>query len=165
MPALLTAVRDLLSYSMWANRAQLGALRAVAADDLQRDAGASHRSLVGTMAHVVGSERMWLSRFSGNPLPHVPGAADYPDLHALIFGAEEVWAELGAFVAALDDEALEREIIWTNSRGETYTQELWRPVLHMVNHSTYHRGQVTSLLRQLGYEPVPTDLVYYFAGR
>jgi len=165
MPALPTAVRDLLSYTMWANRAQLGALRAVAADDLLRDAGASHRSLLGTMAHVVGSERMWLSRFSGKPLARVPGVEDYPDLHSLIYGAEEVWAEMGAFVAGLDDPQLEREITWTNSRGETYTQELWRPVLHMVNHSTYHRGQVTSLLRQLGYAPVPTDLVYFFAGR
>jgi uncharacterized damage-inducible protein DinB len=117
------------------------------------------------MAHIVGSERMWMSRFAGRPLARVPGVEDFPDLHALIYGAEEVWAELGAFVAALEDEQLAAPLTWTNTRGETLTQELWRPVLHMINHSSYHRGQVTSLLRQLGYAPVATDLVVYFAGR
>jgi uncharacterized damage-inducible protein DinB len=165
MPALFTVVSDLLAYTMWADRQVLGALRAVSPEDLTRDTGTSFGSILGTMAHVVGAERLWVSRFAGDPLPHVPDIADYPDLRALIFGAEEVWAALGALVAGLDEEQLQRETTWTNSRGETYTQELWRPMLHMVNHSTYHRGQVVSLLRQLGYTPVSTDLVYYFAGR
>jgi uncharacterized damage-inducible protein DinB len=154
--------QDLLLYMLWADRLMLKALREVSPEDLVREAGISFGSLLGTIVHGLGSERLWLSRFSGNPLDHVPGVDEYPDLLSWIGGWEETAAGIGAFVAALTDEQLATPLTWTNTEGETHTLPLGQAVIHLVNHITYHRGQVDSLLRQLGYEPPVTDLLYYF---
>jgi uncharacterized damage-inducible protein DinB len=165
MAASASVVRELLLYMLWADREVLAAVREVSAEDLTRDAGISFGSLLGTMAHMLGSQRMWLSRFYGRPLDHQPGVADFPDLLSWIYGWEETAAEIGAFVAALTEEQLAAPLTWTNSRGETRTLPLWQPALHLVTHTAYHRGQVVSLLRQMGYQPPATDLVKYFTER
>ncbi len=165
MPSVLRAARDLLAYTIWANRIQLAAFDQVDAADLVRDTGASHRSLAGTMAHVLGAERLWLSRFLGNPLDHLPGEGEDPDIGGLRSGFEEFWPELEFFMASLQEDVLAAELTWENSHGEVRTQPMWQPLLHMVNHDSYHRGQITTMLRQLGYQPPSTDLVAFFAAR
>jgi uncharacterized damage-inducible protein DinB len=165
MTSLLRAARDLLAYTVWADRAQLGALEQVDAVDLSRDTGSSHGSLAGTLAHMLGAQRLWLSRFLGNPLPTLPGVAEYPDLAAVRAGFEEHWPELEFFLASLSDEALAVEVRWVDERGAALAQPLWQPLLHAATHDGYHRGQITTMLRQLGYQPPSTDLVAYFATR
>ena len=156
------AVRDLLLYTLWADRTMLSAVRAVSPGDLTRDAGVSFGSLLGTMVHMLGSQKVWLARFAGQTLDHRPRLEDFPDLLSWIHAWEEMAAGVEAFVASLTDEHLDDAISWTSSEGEPRTAPLWQPVLHMVNHSTYHRGQVASLLRQLGHKPPTTDLIDYF---
>lgn len=163
--ASAAVVRDLLLYMLWADRLMLKAVREVSAEDLTRDAGISFGSLLGTMAHMLGSQQLWFARFSGHPLDHRPGLQDFPNLPAWIHGWEETAAGLEAFLAGLTDDQLAVPLTWTGSNGEVYTRPLWQPVIHMVNHNTYHRGQVVSLLRQMGYQPPTTDLIYYFAER
>lgn len=165
MPLSASTACDLLLYTLWADRQVLGAVRQASPEDLTRDAGVSFGSILGTLAHILGAERVWLARFSGTPLDRLPSIEDFPNLMAWIVSWEETASGLGAFLAALTDEQLAAPLTWTNSRGDSYTRPLWQPVLHMVNHSTYHRGQVVSLLRQMDY-PVPsTDLIYYFLER
>lgn len=160
-----STARELLLYLLWADRQVLQAVRAVREDDLTRDAGVSFKSILGTLAHILGSERMWLSRFLGISLDPVPSIQDFPDLPTWIAGWEETAAQLKAFLAGLTDEQLATPLTWTNTRGESHTHPRWHPVSHMINHATYHRGQVISLLRQMGY-PVPsTDLILYFYER
>ncbi|MCB1034412.1 MAG: DinB family protein, partial [Acidobacteria bacterium] len=131
-------------------------------EDMVRPAGTSFSTLLGTLAHILGAERVWLSRFVGNPLPVLPTEEDYPDREALLMGFREFWPEFEFFLAALTEEQLRASFQWTNSRGETYQRLLWQAVLHLSNHSSYHRGQVVSLLRQLAYEPPATDLIYFW---
>ena len=163
MPA--GAARELLLYMLWADRLMLAAVRQVRPGDLTRDAGVSFGSLLGTMAHMEGANRLWLSRLSGNPLERAPSIHDYADLPSWIHAWEETAAGLEAFLAPLSDEQLAAPLTWTNTAGNTYTLPLWQLVTHMVNHNSYHRGQVVSLLRQMGYEAPSTDLVYYYAER
>ena len=160
-----STARELLLYMLWADRLVLAAVRPVREEDLTRDAGVSFKSILGTMAHTLGSQRMWLSRFLGTPLDRVPSIQDFPDLPAWIAGWEETAAQLEAFLAGLTDEQLATPISWTTTRGEPHTHPLWHPVSHMVNHATYHRGQVISLLRQMGYAVPSTDLIVYFYER
>jgi uncharacterized damage-inducible protein DinB len=162
MSARVETAREMLLYTLWADRRMLAAVREVRPEDLTRDAGASFGSLLGTMAHMLGAQRVWLSRFAGAPLARVPGLADFPDLPAWIEGWEETAAGIEAFLATMTAEQLEAEVTWTTTTGQTYTRPLWQPVLHLANHTTYHRGQVVSLLRQMGYKPNATDLIYYF---
>ena len=160
-----STARELLLYMLWADRLVLAAVRPVREEDLTRDAGVSFQSILGTLAHMLGSQRMWLSRFLGTSLDRVPSIQDFPDKMTWILGWEETASQIEAFLAALTDEQLATPISWTTTRGEPHTHPLWHPVSHMVNHMTYHRGQVISLLRQMGY-PVPsTDLIVYFYER
>jgi uncharacterized damage-inducible protein DinB len=158
-----TTVRDLLLYMLWADRLILAAVRQVPPADLNREAGVSFGSLLGTMAHMLASQRLWLSRFLGNPLGRIPSRDETPDLPSWIAEWEETASQIEAFVAGLSDDQLASPLTWKSiPDGEEHTLPLWQPVVHLVNHNTYHRGQVVSLLRQMGYEPPGTDLVHFF---
>lgn len=71
---------------------------------------------------------------------------------------ESIWETLGRdqvlFIEALTPQRLREELAYINLRGERYSYPLWQQLVHVVNHSSYHRGQVTTLLRQLGAEVV-----------
>src|SRR5690349_13586367 len=125
MPA--AAVRELLLYMLWADRHMLAAVRPVLPEHLPRDAGVSFGTLLGTMVHMLGSQRVWLSRFLANPLDRRPTADDFPDLSAWIHGWEETASGIEAFLAGLTDPQLAAPLTWTSFSGETYTQPLWQP--------------------------------------
>jgi uncharacterized damage-inducible protein DinB len=137
----------------------------VSPEHLRREAGISFGSLFGTMVHMLGSQRRWLARFQGHAPASMPVLADFPDLISWIHAWEETASEIEAFLAALTDEQLAASLTWHDSEGGTLTRPLWQPVLHLVNHTSYHRGQMVSLLRQMGYQPPSTDLIRYFAER
>jgi uncharacterized damage-inducible protein DinB len=161
MTDLAGSVRQLLLYTLWADRICLKAVEGVSPEDLVRDTGTSHGSLLGTLAHILGSQRLWLARFEGKAVERVQGAADFPDWETLTAAWAETSAELGFYLAALTSEQAATDLTWTSTEGVDYTRPLWQPLLHLVNHSTYHRGQVVSLLRQLGYQPPSTDMIYF----
>ncbi len=161
MSTLLQTVRGLIAYTIWADRTVLEALRDVRSEDLTRETGTSFGSMLATMAHILGSEQLWLSRFLGIPLGHVPTTGDFPSVEALAASYDDFWPQLEFFLASLVDEQLDQEFTWTNLKGETHTVPFRVVLLHYVNHATYHRGQVVSLLRQLGYVPPQTDLAYF----
>ena len=158
--ALLASISDLFVYTIWADRTLLSALRGVAPEDLDRDLGSSFPSLFATMGHILGAERVWLSRFVGSPL-HLPSLSRYPDFAALETAFEDFWPQLEAYLASLRPEDLSRDLTWTNTLGVTRTLALSGLLLHFVNHSSYHRGQLITMLRQLGYPAPGTDLVYF----
>ena len=165
MGDLSSTARDLLIYTLWADRRLLKAAAEVRPEDLVRDTGSSFPSLLATFAHILGAQRVWLARFAGRALDRVPGLDDFPSFAALVAGFEETAAEMEFFLAALNDEQLKAEIAWTNTRGESYALPLWQPVLQLVNHSSYHRGQLVTMLRQMGYAAPQTDLSYFFIER
>jgi uncharacterized damage-inducible protein DinB len=165
MPISAASARELLLYMLWADRLTLGALRGVQPDHLTRAAGVSFGSLLGTLVHTLSSQRRWLARFSGLAEDPPLRTADFPDLLTWIQAWEESASGVEAFLASLTDEQLELPLNWTASSGEAATAPLWQAVLHLVNHATYHRGQVVSLLRQMGYPPPSTDLIAFFRER
>jgi uncharacterized damage-inducible protein DinB len=75
------------------------------------------------------------------------------------------WAEVegaqGAFVEGLSEADLDRVVSYRNTRGESFAQPLWMLLRHVVNHASYHRGQVVSQLREVGGSPTSTDFVLY----
>ncbi|HVT57877.1 MAG TPA: DinB family protein [Thermoanaerobaculia bacterium] len=154
-------LRHLLLYTMWADRICLKALEAVRPEDLRRETGTSFGSLLGTLIHQLGGERLWLARCAGKALDRLLAVDEFADLEALTAAWGETSAELGFFLASLTGEQAESPITWTSTEGSVHTRPLWELLAHLVNHSTYHRGQAMSLLRQLGYVPPSTDLIYF----
>jgi uncharacterized damage-inducible protein DinB len=161
MSELAAAVRQLLLYTLWADRICLKAVEEVRPEDLTRETGTSFGSLLGTLAHILGAQRRWLARLEGKALGPRPATdlVTFPDWETLTAGWAETSAELGFLLASLTAEHVTADLHWTNGDGESHTRPLWQPILHLVNHSTYHGGQVVSLLRQMGYAAPTTDLI------
>jgi uncharacterized damage-inducible protein DinB len=153
-------VSTLFAYDHWANRRLLDAADRVSAESLSKDLKASFGSLHGTLLHILQGEWHWL-RFwqDGTHMPAFP-PEDYPTVSALRASWVKLVQEQLAFVAGLTDEQLH-----ANRAVREYEYTLGELIQHLLNHSTYHRGQVTLLLRQLGDKPPATDFRLFLTER
>lgn len=158
-------IRNLYAYNRWANCSVLDAAGRLSPEELARDLGSSFPSVRETLAHVLGAEWIWLERWRGSSPPGFPESWDLSSLESLRAQWTEVEADQRAFVEELNEAALDRVVAYRNTRGTAFENPLWQLLRHVVNHSTYHRGQVITLLRQLGAEAVATDLVLYLRER
>ena len=148
-------------YNAWANARSLGAVGRLTAEEFTRESGGSFRSMRDTLVHMLWAEWLWLRRWLGESPRVTFDPAEFPDLGAVRARWAEVERGQAEFVAGLTDESLQRTLTYVNTRGEEWSYTLAEMMLHTANHATYHRGQVTTLLRQLGREPAMTDFLYY----
>ncbi|MGH9651594.1 MAG: DinB family protein, partial [Terriglobales bacterium] len=118
-----------------------------------------------TLKHLLGAEWVWLQCFHGRSPSSVPGLDETNTVDALRGRWQDVEREMRAYLAALQPEALGAPLTYRNLKGETWTYPLWQCLVHLVNHGTYHRGQVTMALRQLGATPPGIDFLVYFDKR
>jgi len=152
----------LYAYNRWANARVLDAVAKLNTEQYTRDLSNSFRSVHDTLTHILAAEWIWLRRWQGESPKALLNPADFPDLAALRAKWMEVELEQMAFVNNLTDERLGMPVSYINTKGKTWTYSLWQMLQHVVNHSTYHRGQVTTMLRQLGAEPAATDFLLFF---
>jgi uncharacterized damage-inducible protein DinB len=157
----LDEVRTLLAYDTWANGAFLDAIEGLPEEKQRLDLKASHRNLFGTMVHVVAAEEIWLSRWKGAPKARLTREEDVPDAKELRRWWNDVIAERDAFANALLEDDLDREMEMSTTSGTTYRHRFADMFRHVVNHSSYHRGQLVSMLRQLGEKPPSTDFIRF----
>ena len=157
-------IRLLFEYDRWGNAQALQAASALTPEQFTRDLGGSFRSVCGTLVHIMGGEWGWLQYWKASS----HGAELVRDVwveHDALFHADafsnlaEVrrkWAEIeteqAEFLDQVTDESLEKLLLI-----DTTHVPIVHLMQHLVNHSTYHRGQVAMMLRQLGVEPLPTD--------
>jgi uncharacterized damage-inducible protein DinB len=158
----LTTINELYKYSWWANARSLEAASMVSLEDFTKEIGGSFLSLRGTLAHLYGAEWVWLERWRGTSPSSLPSALDLPDVETIRSRWERVERGQRDFLEGLDPARLAEPLTYTNFQGERWTYSLWKILAHVVNHSSYHRGQVATLLRQLGKAPLSTDLLLYY---
>lgn len=155
-------VRELFRYNRWANRELLAAVEGLDAGRYTRDLGSSFRSVRDTVVHVLSSEWLWAERFKGVSPQRRLDPRDFPDTAALRPFWDDVEADHDAYLARLGDADLARPFAYINPEGERWEYTTWQCLLQCLTHSGYHRGQVVTLLRQLGALPVGTDLLTYY---
>jgi uncharacterized damage-inducible protein DinB len=146
---MLDELKRLFAYDAWANRETLASLERTA------DAPEAARK---RMAHVVGTEWLWLSRLREKPSP----LAVWPPLDLAECGKQlprlaAAWRkELGA----VSEASLGRRVTYVNSKGEIWENGAGDILMHAILHSVYHRGQIASDLRAAGFEPAYTDFIH-----
>lgn len=139
----------LYQYNQWANQRVLDCLLGQKVKDDQ---------VLKLMSHVVSALFIWLSRIEGkSPAPY-PLWKVYP-LDTLVAMNGEITKRWLDFVERTDD--FSRLLEYTNYVGDPYKNNVEQIMIHLVNHSSYHRAQVALLLRQMGLEPVNTDFITY----
>lgn len=155
----LDTLRHLFDYNYWARDRQLKACARLTQEQFLRPMGNSFSSLRDTLVHLLFAEWLWLERWRGrSPLTALP-AEEFPTLATIEARWREVERDLREYLQELSQEALGRPFPYVNLKGETWTYPLWQTLFHLANHQTYHRGQVTTLLRQLGAQAVPIDFL------
>ena len=140
------AIARLLAYDHWANREDLARLRTTEH---------APRRCTELMAHIVATEWLWLSRLRGEPQKMSVWPAF--SLESCVAQLEPLPAAWLDFLASAD---LKAEIHYTNTRGEAWTSRAEDVLWHVPLHGSYHRGQIASLIRSGGEEPVYTDYIH-----
>lgn len=161
-------IQLLFEYDRWANNRVFQAASTLSAEEFTRDLGGSFRSVRDTLVHIVAGEWGWLTIWNEPSLssafvtdlwtrigalfnPHA-----FPDLSAVRLKWAEVESEQVAFVNRVTNESLQRML----PVRETHIS-LAHLMQHLANHSTYHRGQVALMMRQLAAAPLATDFAMF----
>ncbi len=158
-------IRLLYDFNAWANHRTIDACAALAPEQFTRDLASSFRSVRDTLAHIYGAQWIWLERWHGRIPAALPSAADFPNLETVRRRFIEIDRNLVDFAASLNADDLHRVVQYKTVAGTAQAQPLWQMLQHVANHSTYHRGQVTTLLRQLGAKATSTDLIAFYRER
>lgn len=162
----LEDIRSLYAYNSWANHRVLDACAPLETAKFTQNLHSSFVSLRDTLRHIMLAEWLWLERWLGRS-PGFP-ADDFPDLASLRSRWQKIETDLSAFIQKLSAADLERIVEYKNTKGHAFSNPMWQMLQHVVNHGSYHRGQITTMLRQLGATPLPTDLIAFYreqAGR
>jgi uncharacterized damage-inducible protein DinB len=158
-------VRQLFDYNAWANQRSLDAAAQLSDEQFVKPLGSSFSSVRDTLVHICAGEWIWLERFHGNSHSGLPDPKEVQTVAAL----REHWrpqaARLLEFVNGLTQSDLDRMFEYKTISFGMYSNPLWQSLQHLANHGTYHRGQVATLVRQLGAKPILTDLMHFYRER
>ena len=157
-------ILSLYRYNDWANGRVAAALQPLSTDALNRDLGGGFRTIRATFAHVVSAEWIWLERWRGSSVSAVPDWVSGGDLSFLLARLSEVQANRATYLGQLTESVLSQRLEFRYISGAAASHELSDLLLHVVNHSTYHRGQLASMLRAAGAAPPATDFVVFKAA-
>lgn len=148
------------SYNQWMNQKIFSICSEIPDDIRKKDLGAFFKSIHGTLNHILYGDRAWMGRFTNNPFQvKVIGQELFCDF-------DELWDERAATDKAILEWSNDLSPEWLSSPFEftsnvdakTRTLPAWALVAHMFNHQTHHRGQLTTLMKQVGYDPGITDI-------
>lgn len=154
-------VRSLFAYNEWANARIFSAAGKLDPEVFVAPRGSSFSSIRDTVAHIVTSEWIWLRRWRGENPSAPPDWGSLAEATGLSLKLREVEADRATFLGDLSDEDLAKPLAYRNLKGEEWRQPLVDQLVHVVNHSTYHRGQVATLSRQAGFASPTTDLIVF----
>lgn len=158
-PISLSTLNELFAHNYWARDRQLEACAALTDEQFLRPLGNSFPSVRDTLVHLLAVEWLWLERWRGRSPRVLLAPGEFSTLAAVCERWHDVEKEMKRYLVALPDKALEQPMTCVSTRGNTWTYALWRMMVHFLEHQTYHRGQVTALLRQLGVQPPKVDFL------
>lgn len=156
----------LIDYNYWARDRMLDALATITPDQFTSPMGNSFSSICDTVAHICAVERLWIARLQCKKTDGLRNRNHLNDLET----ARDEWAEIEGVIreqlARWGPQDVGRTVEYQDLRGNDQSDVLWQMLQHMVNHGTYHRGQITTMLRQLGAAaPKSMDLIAFYRER
>jgi uncharacterized damage-inducible protein DinB len=159
-------LQTLLEYHYWARDRMLAAVETLTAEQYTKDLGNSFKSVRDTVVHIYFAEWIWYARWMGNSPLQGLNFEDFPDVAAVRGAWREHETKVRSLLDGLGDQGVDRVYEYKNLAGQDFKSIFWHMFQHVVNHATYHRGQVTTMVRQLGANPgKPQDLIAFYRER
>lgn len=151
---------SLVAYTRWADRTLLAPCAELTPAQYTLELGGSFPTLQATIAHLAGAAKLWSLRLGGLPYAGLLPSADIPDVETALTRLGEACEIFEAVAPEWEAKRFET-FTYRNLAGVVMTRPRWQIFRHIVNHGTYHRGQIANMLRQLGVKPPSTDLLYW----
>jgi uncharacterized damage-inducible protein DinB len=158
---VLADLKRLLKFNEWANARVFDAVATLTPEQVCKDLGSSFPCIGLTAAHLVAGEWIWLQRWLGISNSRFPEWASSTDIADLRRRMTDIENERWAFVARLAEADIHTPRPYKLMNGTEDQQPLDVMITHVVNHATYHRGQIATMFRQLGLKPVGTDFITF----
>ena len=159
-------VQLMFDYHYWARDRLLEAAALLTPDQFTRAMGSSFGSVRDTLAHIYAAEWAWYSRWVGEPPTALLPPEMFPDLAAIRSTWIDHEGKMRAFLAGLGEDGIHRVFEYTLISGHRGATVFWQMAQHVVNHASYHRGQVVTLMRQLAAAPPkPMDMIAFYRLR
>lgn len=158
-------LETLFGYGYWANRKLFAVMSQLTPEQFTQPVSDNHGSIRNTMVHALSAEWGWLGRCGGPERGATLNPADFPTVASLVDTWGRAEGYVREFLSTLRDEDLARNIEFSFGGGEKHSMPLGELMHHAANHAVHHRGQVSLLLRLLGYNPDNFDLLYYYAEK
>ena len=152
-----------LAYNLWANE-RIGHLLMMQEDEiLNRETASSFSSIAKTVLHIWDAETIWLTRLKGDTISEWPSKSFNGDKSAMLKGFINTSTALLQYIQSKSESFLQEMIVYKNMKGDAYENPVEEILYHVVNHSTYHRGQIITMLRACDVtQVVSTDLIAWF---
>ena len=159
----LQDLHTLLDYHYWARDRLLDAIEPLTPEQFNRALGSSFTSVRETVVHIYAAEWAWHARWQGQPPTALMTSEAFPDVAAIRRAWIAQEGKMRAFLESLGEDGVARVFEYKLLSGQGGASPFWQMLQHVVNHASYHRGQVTTLLRQLGVAPGKSmDMIAYY---
>lgn len=107
------------------------------------------------ISHILNAQTIWNNRIIEGEVVDIWKVWESDKLQ----GIEE--KNITNTLEILNDKDLDTEIEYSNSKGENFKDSIKDILFHVVNHSTYHRGQIATEFRREGIDPIVSDFIHY----
>ena len=150
------------AYNVWANQRVVDCINNLTDEQIHKNINSSFSSIYKTLAHLWDVELIWWERIKlmeQNAWPSTTFSGSVMELGNNLLLQSKQWKE---WIDLATEAALEHEFIYKNSKKDQFKQPVYEALHHLFNHQSHHRGQLITMLRQVGVDKIPnTDLIAF----
>ncbi|WP_407526767.1 DinB family protein [Lacibacter sp. MH-610] len=160
---MLQLLQNYAAFNVWANQTITDAILEMEEHTHQQIVKSSFPNLYATVLHMWDAESIWWQRMEGHAQLLIPGKEFNPTMKEAVNGLLNQSREWSSWMNRVTEEQLQNEFHYKNLKGEAFTSGVWQVVHHLFNHGTYHRGQLVTMMRELGSTEIPsTDFIHWY---
>jgi uncharacterized damage-inducible protein DinB len=154
-------LETLYDYNHWANQRYLAVAEKLTEKQFFHKHGHSWESVHSMFVHMMSSERMWRQRWLGEPAEFLDAKnfLTFASIRDYWIGVEKNTRD---FISAQTEESLQKNINYTNPKGETFTLPLWQMMVQPPNHNTHHRGELAGMFALMNVPHPEDEFIQYF---
>jgi uncharacterized damage-inducible protein DinB len=150
------------AFNLWANKSITDLILSLDVEQHRQKVESSFPSLYATVLHMWVAETAWWQRVKLQEKIIIPAETDNPSMQDIVQGLLLQSIQWEEWVNNSSEMMLKQEYSFQNSKNEQFKQAIYETVLHVINHSTYHRGQLVTMMRSLGVKTIPqTDFMVF----
>jgi uncharacterized damage-inducible protein DinB len=154
---------DYAAYNLWANETITNAIMDMDETTHQQIVKSSFPNLYATVLHLWDAESIWWQRIKQHEQLLIPSKVFNPNMKEAVNGLLQQSADWKQWIATCSEDELKKSFAYTNLKGEAFHSAVWQTVHHLFNHGTYHRGQLVTMMRELGATVIPsTDFIHWY---